>query len=293
MEAKRVEQDRSASESRAISDGRLKAYSELLNKREESDMGVRSQIFSTLLGNYLNPVKGDLTKRMTVLELLASNFDESLNLNSLFWNIDNEISAGRGPKHSALRMRLSRLANEVKERQMDVLSASGDRTSWDVTLRTGSMELLPEKLLEFDDPSSAKGSGHAACVFKVQLLEWDPKKRSIFAVVRTYPPPGDRNSASSCINQQGHESRDSQPWSFWIDEFDFPQITFSRMSEKLRFSLVILDYSEEKHFASIGLVFFPSSRGGARDRPYLDTVVNSLNSAVLNPGGPHVVSPNR
>ena len=106
METTRAAEDRRASDLRAMADSRLKVYTELLNKREESDMGVRSQIFSTLLGNYLNPVKGDLPRRMTVLELLASNFDESLDLSPLFWHIDAEISAGEGPQFVALRNRL-------------------------------------------------------------------------------------------------------------------------------------------------------------------------------------------
>ena len=276
METNRASEDRRASDTRALADSRLKVYTELLNKREEADMGVRSQIFSTLLGNYLNPIKGDLPRRMTVLELLASNFDESLNLSPLFWHIDAEISAGRGPEFIALRSRLSSLATEVKAHQIDVLSASGDQASWDITLRSDSLNAtLPTHVLRFKDPSASKNAASAACSFDVSVIEWDSKKRRVFVVVKTSLPTASSSPASPCWNP---ETKESRLWSFWVDEFDFPLITFTRLSERQRFALVLSRYSESQHSATIDLVFFPSSRGGARDRPFLDTVVESLNA---------------
>ena len=107
----------------------------------------------------------------------------------------------------------------------------------------------------------AKGSPRAACAFEVSVLDWDPLRRRVFVMVKTSLPDDHATHASQCLNPETGESR---LWSFWVDEFDFPQITFTRLSEKLRFALVLSNYSEPQHSATIDLVFFPSSRRGAR-----------------------------
>jgi hypothetical protein len=278
-QAQRARADREAADSRTLTDGRLKAYSDLLNKREGAEMNVRSQIFSTLLGNYFDPKKGDLPRRLTVLELLATNFDESLDLSPLFWELDRDLEGQPEPSKGALRDQLRRVASNVKLHQIDTLSASGAETRWDVRVSGKLVDvLLEDRSVQFTDPASP-GAVVRGCIFRVRLIDHDPVHHRLNAIVQT--DAIDVSKSSSCVTLDP-ESHVAQPrtWSFWVDEYDFPLITYTRLSTDERFALVMVEYKPAEGYANLSLVFFPSSRGGARDRPYLDTVFNSLNVAI-------------
>lgn len=279
--------DRLASDSRTLRDSRLRTYTELLNKREEADMNVRKEIFSTLLGNYFERTQNDkqkghaatadLNRRMTVLELLASNFDESLNLSPLFWQLDRELSRVVGPDGEEIRGQLSGLATVVKQRQIDALKASGVESSGLVDLANdGDLgKPLFNKPMRFDNPAASGAARVRGCRFEVRLLEYDAARHRVYATVQTEaltdPPAAD----DTCVTP---ELRGPKQWSFWVDEFDFPLISYTRLSTTERFSVVLSSYYPKLKRATVALVYFPSSRSGARDRPFLDTVVDSLNA---------------
>jgi hypothetical protein len=289
----RAAKDREVSEARSLQDARLKAYGELLNKREADEMAVRKEIFSALLGRYFDPVKGDVAHRMTVLELLAGNFDESLNLSPLFWQLDRELRSERRSLQDRLRGRLSRLATEVKQRQADVLAAGGASASWTVDLTPdGLAEVQPPLPLTFTEPTETGSVAAKGCMFQVSLLGHEPEMRRVYARVDlsalTDPPPKD----SPCISNAG--SQEGRSWGFWVDEFDFPMINYTRLSTGERFALVMEGYKPEEARATLKLVYFPSSRGGARDRPFLDTVVARMNGPVdVRSAAPAASAPRR
>ena len=271
----RAAEDRKATDERTRQDTRQRAYTDLVNKREEAEMGVRSTIFSTLLRDYLDPVKANLARRMTVLELLASNFDESLNLSPLFWQIDREIAAQPAASRADLREQLGSVATAVKVRQADVLAASGAKS--DQMVRFDKFRDSPlEQALSFVDPSAPASSALKGCLFKVALLSHDASKHRFYAVVTSDVIEGGAPTSSSCVDRTTQPPR-PQRWSFWVDEFDFPLISYTRMSTTERFAVVLIAYDEQQQYATFSLVFFPSSRGGARDRPFVDTVIQALN----------------
>src|SRR6266849_9203681 len=111
---------------RQINDARLRLYTELLSKREEADTGVRKGIFDKVLEIYLKPEAQGLEAKFVALELLALNFNDSLDLSPLFWQLDREIQQlGQMAKRSSMMEQLLRIANEIKRRQMEVLQLSG------------------------------------------------------------------------------------------------------------------------------------------------------------------------
>ena len=65
---------------RQINDARLRLYTELLSKREEADTAVRRGIFDKVLERYLAPGDQGLQAKLVALELLATNFHDSLDL---------------------------------------------------------------------------------------------------------------------------------------------------------------------------------------------------------------------
>lgn len=276
----RAAEDRKAADERTRQDARQRAYTDLINKREEAEMGVRSNIFSTLLHDYLDPAKANLAQRLTVLELLASNFDESLNLSPLFWQIDREIASQPAASRAALREQLANVATAVKVRQVDVLAASGARA--DLMVGFDNFRDSPfEEPLRFVDPASSASSAKG-CLFKLRLLSHDASRHRFYAVVTSDATEGDASRNSSCLDRT-KEPPQPQQWSFWVDEFDFPLISYTRLSATERFAVVLVAYDGQQRSATFSLVFFPSSRGGARDRPFIDTVIQALNDA---PGEP-------
>jgi len=84
-------QYQSAQTERQATDARLRLYTELLSKREEADTSVRKGIFDKVLETYLKPGGKDLEAKLVALELLALNFNDSLDLSPLFWQLDREV----------------------------------------------------------------------------------------------------------------------------------------------------------------------------------------------------------
>src|SRR5207245_10363986 len=70
---------------------------------------------------------------------------------------------------------------------------------------------------------------------------------------------------------------------FWLDTFDFPMANFTRVSRSERFALVLQDYEPPKKekidgdkVPKVKLIYFPSARVGAKDKPFIDDVVSDL-----------------
>ena len=78
-------------EKRQINDMRLRLYTELISKREEAESNLRKDMFTEIIGSFLNTEKPVMSEKVLELEMLAYNFHESLNLTPLFHHFNNEI----------------------------------------------------------------------------------------------------------------------------------------------------------------------------------------------------------
>jgi hypothetical protein len=61
--------------------------------------------------------------------------------------------------------------------------------------------------------------------------------------------------------------------------FDFPVVSFTRLSRSERFAVVLIDYQPPlngKLKTSVKLIYFPSARIGAKDKPFIDDVISDL-----------------
>jgi hypothetical protein len=61
---------------------------------------------------------------------------------------------------------------------------------------------------------------------------------------------------------------------FWVDEFDFPLASFSRISKSERFAVVMKRF--QPPLVGLTLIYFPSSRSGVKDKPFIDEVISNL-----------------
>jgi len=264
----RALREKEAADERAVYESRTKLYVELLNKREESASNLRSNIFAKLLEKYLDPTKASVVQRITVLDLLAQNFNESLNLSPLFWQLERQIRDEPFGRRSALQEQLRRIAYEIKARQADIFDAYGQKRRRSVEFASLPVVLFDEDIvLEHRNKVERLG-----CHFTVEVTEHDAKQQRIFVRLMVAPIDGGRKpSEFTCDVSADNKTRQ---WTFSVDQFDLPLVNFTRMSKSTRFAVFFDDYSSSA--ASVTLLFFPSSLGGVQDKPYIDDVMNEL-----------------
>lgn len=251
-------------ERRAMVERRGALYAELLSKREEADTAVRRGVFDKVLEKYFNPDVTDIDGKLVALDLMVSNFHESLNLTPLFWQLDREI--GQEPveeRRQARRLELERIAREVVARQIEVLSLVGKSKQFNINLQqdaqTGSFVPTHECDLEFIDPLDRNGKPLKRH-FQFDVIEPDPKSRRIGVIVRV----------------DGVALRES----IWVDLYDFPLASFTRISPRERFALVLQRMQTDIQSADLTLVYYPSARGGIKDKPFIDEVLDNMVNGV-------------
>lgn len=258
---------KSAAESkrREQAEQQFRLYTDLMSKREEADTTVRRGLFDKLVGSYLDPKPGDVDKRLVALELLSLNFHDTLNLSPLFWELDRQIAAR--PKQASneeYQLQLDRVASQVKNRQASALEVDGVRATMQLDLQFIGEGLAPpsKTFVLRSVAAEAAPDVPAEREFTVTVLSHDPKHRRLLVTV----------------NFGAADGSATQTTSFWVDPYDFPLTNFSRVSRSERFALVLDRYrpSSEGGTARLVLLLFPSSRSGAKDRPYIDDLVARL-----------------
>jgi hypothetical protein len=251
---------------REAAEQQFRLYTDLMSKREEADTTVRRGLFDKLVGSYLDPKPGDVDKRLVALELLSLNFHDTLNLSPLFWELDRQIAQRpKGQASDEYRLQLDRIASQVKNRQASALEVDGARSTMQVDLQFVGEGLAPQSRtfkLRNVAPEPAPDVP-AEREFSVTVLSHDPAHRRLLVAVNW----GGTADGSA-----------TQSTSFWVDPYDFPLTNFSRVSRSERFSLVLDRYrpTDEGGSARLVLLVFPSTRSGAKDRPYIDDLMARL-----------------
>ena len=62
----------------------------------------------------------------------------------------------------------------------------------------------------------------------------------------------------------------------WSSLYDFPLMNFTRISDEERVAIVLTRLDAESKSATVTLVYYPSSRSGTKDKPYIDDVMSRL-----------------
>jgi hypothetical protein len=253
--------DTRAQNQRQIEDARLRLYTELLSTREQADTSVRKGIFDKVLDTYLKPGSQDLEAKIVALELLTVNFNDSLDLSPLFWELDRELQRLPKQRRTALEEQLERIAWNVKARQIETLQLSGKLAEVPVDL-----EQLPtqgpiiNEDFSFDDPDPFAPKGRKLTRhFQVEILEHQPALRRVLARV-----------------QERVRNEEEKQWVFWVDAFDFPLVNFTKVSKAERFTLQLTQYHRGRSSAQVALIYFPSARSGIKDKPFIDEVISDL-----------------
>lgn len=245
-----------AAADRVATEGRDKLYTELLSKREEAEADVRRNVFEKVLGTALIPAQGDMEQRIVALELLALNFHESINLSPLYWQLARQIADEPSERRDRYTKQLERIAENVKARQIELLDVFGAKREATIIFaevaRTNLLSPLISDKLTFKDPDVRGPQPEFERQFDVEVVDHDAVLRRLLVRV--------------------HDGK--KQWTLWVDQFDFPLVDFVRISRWERFAVILGSYTADS--ASLRFLYFPSSRGGVKDKPFIDDVISGL-----------------
>lgn len=244
-------------------EAKLRLYSELMSKREESEATLRKEMFQSIIGSFFDNGTGTFETKLLKMELLAQNFHEALNLSPLFQHMRREI-AGSGLSLKERRPyedRLSELAREITRKQMIVLEAGGKRFDWTVLLSDSLIAGTASQQLE-DVELSLDGVKRR---FRVTVFRADTVTRELKVNLEVETPKQpslqDRDTGRSSVE-------------FQVGFFSTPMIDNTRLSSDQRVSLVLTDMNRDG--ASLSVVYFQGSRASLREKPYYEEILRKL-----------------
>jgi hypothetical protein len=256
MGSRTMERQQSAQE-------RIRLYSELMTRREESEATLRKEMFQSIIGSFFEIQSASLETRLLKMELLAQNFHEALNLTPLFKHIRREIASAQlgSRERQEFENRLSELAREVTRKQLIVLEAGGRRHDWtlllsDSLLDGSAAEQLPDAELTLDGVKRR---------FRLTLSRADPAARELRASLEVETPP----QPLVAPELAGRYTAE-----FDIGFYSTPMIDNLRLSNDQRVAVVLTDMNRDG--ASLSLVYFPGSRASLREKPYYEEILQKL-----------------
>jgi len=251
-------------------EAKLRLYSELMSRREESEATLRKEMFQSIIGSFFDLQAVSLEAKLLKMELLAQNFHEALNLAPLFQHIRREITVA--PLSTAAKRgyenRLVDLAREVTRKQVIVLEAGGRRFDWTVILSDSLLDGSKSEQLE-DVPLELDGVQRR---FRVTLARADTAQRELRVglEIETTSQP---NVPSAAIGRYNVE--------FDVGFFSTPMIDNTRLSNDQRVAVVLTDMNQ--YGANLSLMYFPGSRASLRDKPYYEEILRKLSETASRP----------
>ena len=279
----------------------LRLYADMMTRREQADSDLRKDMFKSILDKFttanMDPKSvASLDQQVVNLELLASNFNDSMDLSPLFKHVRRQIAANSkgaspqtGTDFDELARRLEVIASDVNDRQIRVVGDSG------MVVRAGVDDFghlaQSPAYLRFFGPSvvampgaRADGSIPQVCLsmvstdrtthyrrFKLEVMEYDAGVREL--QVRLYVSKSLNESAcrDPGLDLKGAGEIDSK---FWVGLFDFPMVDNTRLTQSERCSVSLTSLTPEH--AELSLAYFPGSRASLKDKPYYDELEHDL-----------------
>lgn len=259
-----------ALERQQSNEAKLRLYSELMTRREESEATLRKEMFQSIIGSFFDAGTASLETRLLKMELLAQNFHEALDLTPLFKHIRREIEASRVParEKSGYLDRVADLAREVTRKQMIVLEAGGRRHDWTVILEDSLLAGAGSVVLE-DVQLTLDGLTRR---FRLTLSRPDTAAREIRVGLEVDSPaqPGIRSEAVGRYTTE-----------FTVGFYSTPMIDNTRLSNDQRAAIVLTDMNQ--YGAGLSLLYFPGSRASLREKPYYEEMLQKLTDTTSRP----------
>jgi hypothetical protein len=253
----------SAIDRQQSSEAKLRLYSELMSRREESEATLRKEMFQSIIGSFFDNGQASLDARLLKMELLAQNFHEALNLTPLFQHMRREIERAdvSTVQRRGYEDRLVDLAREVTRKQLIVLEAGGQRANYTVIFSDSLIEGSKSETLE-DAVLTLDGIERR---FRITVFKVDTTLRSARMGLEIETP---QQTGVSQLSAGRYAVE------FDVGFFSTPMIDNTRLSNDQRVAVVLTDMNPAG--ASLSLVYFPGSRASLREKPYYEEILKKL-----------------
>ena len=237
----------------------VRLYSELMSKREEAESALRKDMFNSIIGSFLRPESASFGEKVLNLELLAYNFNESLNLKPLFGYLKNKLTVYKGKEKDEYALRLIKVAREIAKKQMLALENAGDEFS-----RTVVFDRFHQNPEGFPLPDGTITIEGIERDFRIVVFKVDAGAKEIKMRLEVRAPKGSSGEIEVEVNVT----------EFWIGYFDFPMIDNIHLSHDQRCALVLTNFEESS--ANITAVGFPGSYASLKEKPHYQEIIQNL-----------------
>lgn len=270
---------------REVRESNERLYAQLLTQRESSDAQVRKDMFGVVIKSFLaEPKPGDWNTKVLQLELLANNFNQSLDLAPLFKDVARRLRIAPGLSRATrrdLQKRLDANAADLIFRQVTALAQRG--YSADATVGVSDWKshygdpyirgtIAKSQLV----PTTALAPADAAeqIDFRVEVTDVDLQQREVEVRLLVYFPA-----------QQLERT-------FSVGLYDFPMLDNTQLPYGLRASVVITEFSipetvedrDANAFFKLHLVVFPASSASFKERQDYDDILLDMLRMKSKPG---------
>jgi hypothetical protein len=248
-------------EKQQSNEAKIRLFSELMSRREESEANLRKEMFQSIIGSFFDSTSTSLEAKLLKMELLAENFHETLSLTPLFRHIRRQIQAAALPASGkrAYDDRLNALEADVTRKQLVLLEAGGERRDWTVLMS----DSLPDGSYRAQEIEVTLD--HIKRRFRVTPLRVDTAQRSL-QVRLEIETPKQPDVPDAAVGRRIVE--------FELGFFSTPMIDNTRLSNDQRVAVVLSDLNSAG--AELSLMCFPGSRASLRERPYYDEILRKL-----------------
>jgi len=287
-------------EKKQATETNLRLYTELMNKREEAENTLRTDMFGKIFEAFLSPSGAasgtedeleQLNDEILSIDLIARNFHEFLDIKPLFRNVLlNTVRMERRLKRASYGSpsdspdaektirRLSRkkehlvnIAGRIIDKQLEVLEEAGqvmtlripfERVCTDKSIRTYASNDYCYK------PGTQKTARLALPRTRDGARGGAPVRAFTLYVERAYPDWRMARVKVTAIEQDvaREEYPDVDTKTFWVGAFDFPMVDNTYLSPDERYTVVVDGLDEDAMV--IKLVYFPASYAGLREKSY-------------------------
>jgi hypothetical protein len=270
----------SVSKTREAKESNERLYAELLTQREESDAQIRKEMFSLVVNRFLADPEGDnWHSKVLQLELLASNFNQSLDLAPLFKDLARELRQGADPvaaDSADLRRRLDLTAANVIFKQVNTLARRG--YSKETVVPLGGWETFFGKpVIDVSIPmdrlipsiEQAPNNKDDKVHFAVEIIGVSMERHEVDVRLRVDFP----DSTEGDVDRH-----------FWVGQYDFPMLDNTQLPYGLRTSVVMTEFfvpesevdRDTNSFTKIHLVVFPAASASFKERQDYDDILLDL-----------------
>ena len=245
---------------------------ELQNGRESAETELRGSMFAKILERYSKSGESEnIRTQLLYLELLVSNFNQSLDLSPMLKEVKRNIdSLAEGQDKAKLLQRLAAVINEAQAKQLATIATDGAVQS--ITLYKDGHESQNIVIL-----SCEKGVDVPRRIpIRITLISKSNESPVLIQVAQFIREGQKRLKAETTIS---------------VEENDLPLIDNMRIAPGLRMALLMpairfvpTNNESNGNSTKISLLVFPDEVASLKDRPRITDYLESLNQeAQINP----------